>query len=197
MNGLHVVKSLPLALTVLRAVLGPIVVLLALYYPSRPAFGFCLVAAFLSDIVDGILARRLGIATPNLRRLDSMADSVFYIGAAYAAWYLYPAAINERLFPLSILVLLELSRYMLDMVKFQREASYHMWSSKLWGICLFVGFSALLIFGVDNGLVSAAIYAGILADIEGLAISLVLREWKYDVPTLLHAIRLQALHDRG
>lgn len=193
MSSLRAANSLPLSLTILRGVLGPVVVLLALYYPSKAAFGFCLVAAFLSDIFDGVLARRLGIATPNLRRLDSIADSVFYIAASYAVWHLYPASVSARLLPLAFLILLETSRYVLDMVKFRREASYHMWSSKLWGVCLFVGFSTLLVFGVDNGLVSAAIYAGIVADIEGLAISMVLREWKHDVPTLLHAVRLRGM----
>ena len=61
------------------------VVLLALYLPSPSGFGLCLIAAFLSDVFDGILARRLGVATPTLRRLDSIADSVFYLAAVFAA----------------------------------------------------------------------------------------------------------------
>jgi hypothetical protein len=40
--------------------------------------------------------------------------------------------------------------------------------------------------------VSVAIYIGIAADLEGLAISMVLREWKTDVPTILHAFRLRS-----
>lgn len=184
-------RTLPLLLTLSRAALAPVVVLLAILHPSRTGFGLCLVAAFLSDVFDGILARRLGVATPALRRLDSVVDSIFYVAATFAAWHLYPAAITHRLAPLGTLVFLEITRYAVDAVKFRREASYHMWSSKLWGVALFLAFYSLLALGSDGIFLSAAVFLGIAADLEGLAISLVLRDWKSDVPTLFHAIRLR------
>ncbi|MGE5302442.1 MAG: CDP-alcohol phosphatidyltransferase family protein [Alphaproteobacteria bacterium] len=186
------VISLPLALTAVRALLGPVVIYLAVLRPSHLAFGACLTVAFLSDVFDGILARRLNVATPRLRRLDSIADTIFYLGAVFAAWRLYPSAITERLSSLLVLGCLELIRYVFDFAKFGREASYHMWSSKLWGIALFVGFFALLGLGMSGLPVSMAIYFGIFADIEGLAISIVLREWQTDVPTIFHAFRLRS-----
>jgi CDP-diacylglycerol--glycerol-3-phosphate 3-phosphatidyltransferase len=184
-------RRVPLLLTVLRIALAPVLVLLALYQPLAAAFGACLVAAFLSDVFDGIIARRLGVATPALRRLDSAADSVFYVAALYAVWHLHPAVIRDHLVALGVLAVLELARYAFDLAKFGREASYHMWSSKLWGIALFAGFFSILVFGSSGVFVSLAIYVGIMADVEGLAISVMLREWKSDVPTLVHAIRVR------
>jgi phosphatidylglycerophosphate synthase len=147
------------------------------------------VLAFLSDIFDGIIARRLHVATPGLRRLDSIADSLFYLAAVFAAWHLHPSEIQQYFPELLVLAALELSRYALDLVKFGREASYHMWSSKLWGIFLFAGFISLLAFDVGGMPVALAIYVGIVADLEGLAISIVLPEWRTDVPSFVHAIR--------
>jgi phosphatidylglycerophosphate synthase len=190
---MQAIKHLPLCLTALRTLLAPVVVLLAIFHPSPAALGLCLVLAFLSDVFDGILARRLGIATPTLRRLDSIADTVFYVAAAYAAWRLYPTVIQQHLAELLALGSLELARYAFDWVKFRREASYHMWSSKLWGLALFAGFFALLALGISGLPVTIAIYAGIVADVEGLAISMALRNWRTDVPTLIHALRLRAL----
>jgi len=163
---------------------------LALFYPSKVAFGFCLIVAFFSDVFDGIIARRLGVATPNLRRLDSAADTLFYLSAVFSAWYLYPQAILSRMTPLVVLVALEIGRYGVDWLKFGREASYHMWSSKLWGVALFVGFFSLLALGSANVTLSLAIYLGIAADLEGLAISAVLPHWRADVPTVVHALRM-------
>ena len=185
-------KGLPLTLTVVRALLGPAVIYLALLWPNRSAFGACLIVAFVSDVFDGILARRLNVATPNLRRLDSIADTIFYLSAIFAAWRLYPSAITERLTPLLVLCGLELIRYVFDFAKFGREASYHMWSSKLWGVTLFVGFFALLALGITGSPVSVAIHVGIAADLEGLALSIALREWKTDVQTIVHAFRLRS-----
>jgi CDP-diacylglycerol--glycerol-3-phosphate 3-phosphatidyltransferase len=181
--------AVPLLLTAARALLAPVVVLLAWFDPDRAAFGACLVLAFLSDVFDGIVARRLGVATPGLRRLDSLADTLFYAAAVCAAWRLYPAVIADHAAALLTLAALEIARYAFDLAKFRREASYHMWSSKLWGIVLFVGFFALLALGRSGPEVALAIYVGIVADVEGLAISVVLRRWEPDVPTLVHALR--------
>ena len=186
-----VLRAVPLALTALRALLAPVVVALALVAPSRPALGACLVVAFLSDLFDGIVARWLGVATPALRRLDSAADTLFYVAATFAAWHLHPDAIRRRAALLGALVTLELARYAFDAWKFRREASYHMWSSKLWGLALFAGFLALLGFDADGVLVDLAVLAGIVADLEGLAISVVMPRWQSDVPTIVHAWRLR------
>jgi phosphatidylglycerophosphate synthase len=191
LEGNGALRRLPLALTGLRALLAPVMVGLALAFPSRPAFGACLVAAFLSDVFDGIIARRLGIATPGLRRLDSIADSLFYVGALFAAWHLQPQALLEHRTALIALALLEIARYVFDLWKFGREASYHMWSSKLWGLALFAGFFSLLALGQSGWLVGTAVWTGVFADLEGLAISVVLTRWTHDVPSLMHAFRLQ------
>jgi len=184
-------NRLPLLLTALRAALGPLVLLLAYVHPDPAAFGAALVAAFASDYFDGVLARRLGVATAGLRRLDSLADTIFYVSAALAAWHLTPGPLAARGPALLVLASLEFIRYLVDLRKFGREASYHMWSSKAWGVALFAGFYALLALRIDSWAVDAAVYVGIIADLEGLAISIVLPTWKNDVPTILLALRIR------
>jgi phosphatidylglycerophosphate synthase len=180
-----------LLLTALRAMLAPVLLLLAWYHPRPLAFAVCLILAFLSDVFDGILARRLNVATSGLRRLDSIADSTFYVAALLAAWHLRSTELRVYLPALMVLGALEVVRYAFDLWKFRREAAYHLWSSKLWGICLFVGFFALLVLGRGGLFVRVPIYVGILVDLEGLAVSFMLREWKSDVPSGVHAWRLR------
>jgi CDP-diacylglycerol--glycerol-3-phosphate 3-phosphatidyltransferase len=184
-----VLHRLPIALTFLRGALGAAVLTLAFLRPAPAAFAACLVAALLSDYFDGVLARRLGIATPSLRRLDSAIDSVFYLCALVAAWRLHAALLRPYLTPLAALLAVEALRYAFDFRKFGKEASYHMWSSKLWGLALFAAFFVVLVRGEAGWPVATAIYLGIAADLEGLAISAVLPRWQSDVPTLMHAIR--------
>ncbi|MDE2348654.1 MAG: CDP-alcohol phosphatidyltransferase family protein [Gammaproteobacteria bacterium] len=183
------IRRVPGLLTALRGILAPFVAILAIYAPRPEPFAVCLVAALVSDIFDGALARRLGVATPTLRRLDSAADTLFYVACLFAAWRLHPAAIAQRLVPLCILAGLEVFRYVFDFVKFRREASYHMWSAKFWGIALFVGFFSMLVFGSTGPTVSFAIYVGIVTDLEGVAISILLPRWQADMPSLVHALR--------
>jgi CDP-diacylglycerol--glycerol-3-phosphate 3-phosphatidyltransferase len=180
---------IPVALTALRALLAPVVVLLACFHPVPWLFAACLVLALVSDVLDGMLARRWEVSTPMLRRLDSIADTLFYLAAAFAAWRLYPAVITQHLAALVVLAGLEIARYLFDFLKFGRETSYHMWSSKLWGLLLFAGFFSLLALGRPGLAFTLSIYVGILADLEGLAISMLMREWRSDVPSFVHALR--------
>jgi hypothetical protein len=54
---------------------------------------------------------------------------------------------------------------------------------------LFVGFFSLLVLGRGGLFVAVPIVVGILVDLEGLAVSFVLKEWKSDVPSIVHASR--------
>jgi CDP-diacylglycerol--glycerol-3-phosphate 3-phosphatidyltransferase len=192
MKTMRILHAVPISLTLSRIALAPLMVWLALYHPSQVAFAGCLIAAFLSDLFDGIIARRLGIATPTLRRLDSIADSIFYIATMYAAWHLYAAQIRAYIPALLLLAGVEGIRYVFDWLKYRRETSYHMWSSKLWGIFLFITFFNILVYGQTGIWTLLAIYTGIVADIEGLVISALLPTWRNDVPTVFHALKLRA-----
>jgi CDP-diacylglycerol--glycerol-3-phosphate 3-phosphatidyltransferase len=153
-------------------------------------FAACLVAALLSDYFDGVIARRLRVATPGLRRLDSITDSIFYACALLAALATGYALVRPYFPALAVLLVVEALRYAYDIRKFGKEASYHMWSSKLWGLLLFIGMWSLLVLHRGGWPVALAILWGIAADLEGLAISMTLRKWRADVPTLWHARRL-------
>jgi len=181
-------RSWPIALTSLRLALVPLALLLA--SRSVPSWLWLLVLsiAFLSDIFDGIVARRLGVATAGLRRFDSATDACFYLTMLWVGWRLHPQSLREHAWGISAVIALELVRGVVDFVKFRREAAYHMWSSKLWGVANFVCFAALLGFDSDWAM-PLAIGAGIFSEAEGLLASLLLHRWRHDVPTLVHAWR--------
>lgn len=184
-------RTLPAALVALRLALGPLMLAAGLVGPRPRLFGACLLVAFLSDWLDGVIARRLGVATERLRRMDSIADSVFYVCALGVAWLQAREELRPHLPLLCVLLALELARYAYDARKFRREASYHMWSAKLWGVLLFVGMWSLLVERSGGWPVALAIGWGILSDLEGLAISMVLPEARTDVPSLAHALRMR------
>jgi phosphatidylglycerophosphate synthase len=186
-----VLRRLPSALVGLRLALAPVVLLAGLLDARPSVFAACLVGALVSDILDGVVARRLGVATQRLRRLDSLVDTVFYVCALAAAWLRSPELLRPHGIALGALFALEIARYLFDWRKFGKEASYHMWSSKVWGLLLFAGMWSILVARSGGWPVSLAIAWGLLADLEGLAISIVLPRWRTGVPTLLHALRIR------
>jgi len=184
-------RSLPWALVWLRLLLAPLMLLLAWRWPEPAAFAVCLALAFLSDVFDGVLARRWGTVTPGLRRVDSLVDTLFCLCALGAVWLCRPEVVRGAATLLVLLLALEGLRYVVDLSKFGREASYHMWSAKLWAALLYLAFFMVLVLGQGGMWVTAALLLGIVSDLEGLAASLLLPEWRHDVPSLLHAWRLR------
>lgn len=181
-----------LALTGLRLALGPVLVWMAVRGVVGPWAVAVVAFAFASDYFDGVVARRLGVDTPAVRRFDSATDTVFFLGAAWGAWHLYDGLIRPWLGMVAAVVVLELARYAFDLVKFRREAAYHAWSAKAWGLSLFAALVALLGFGRATPWVPLAAGLGIVADAEGLAMSLVLPVWTHDVKSIVHALRIRS-----
>ena len=179
--------KLPWAMIISRAVLGPVIVLLSHQAPRGLLLAACILIAVVLDIFDGILARRWNVATPLLRRCDTLADTIFYSGVILVIVLHYPATV-QRIWPLLVvLVVLELIQHMFSLLKFGRLASYHSRLSKIWGLLLATATIALLGFGWDQ-LLALAVGWGILCNLEGFAMSFVLPAWHHDVPTLGHAI---------
>jgi phosphatidylglycerophosphate synthase len=187
----------PTALVVLRALCGP-VLLGAVAGGAGPwVLVTLLTVAFLSDVFDGIIARRLGVATALLRRADSIVDTGFYVCATVALIWRSPAVIKAHVPGLVALASLELARWAVERLRYGRLASYHMWSAKVWGVALWLGFSEAFLTGRPGPLLQAAIVTGILADAEGLATSLVLSTWQHDVATIWHAAQIERRRSHG
>lgn len=183
-------RALPAALVVLRALLGPLALLMV--WGSVPGYlvAFLLCVGLLSDILDGVIARRLGVATTALRRADSVVDTLFFVCLVAAAWLRYPRVLDPWWPAIVAIAVLEVLRNLYDFWKFRREAAYHMWSAKLWGLSMALALMLLFLTGDHYGLLYAVMALGLIAECEGLAASYLLPVWQHDVPTVVHARRL-------
>jgi len=185
------VKSIPLALTILRLLLAPVLVWLV--YADVPGIVFAAVVlvAFVSDYFDGVIARRLSVANPELRHFDSRADMVFYATAAWAVWRLHPDVVRLIAIPALVVIGLDVIRHVFDFTKFGRDAAYHAWSSKAWGLSLAISLVLLLGFGIAQPFAAITICLGLIAQVEGLLISVILPVWTSDVSTLVQAVEIR------
>jgi phosphatidylglycerophosphate synthase len=191
-----------LAITLLRLALAPTLIILARDGAPGWLLACGLVAGFVSDVVDGMVARHASAVTAFLRRLDSAVDTIFYLAVACAAWILHPEPVRALAVPILIVVVGEALNYLASLLRFKREASYHAWSAKAWGLLLFLAL--LMLLGTGSAvLLPAALTVGLIAQVEALAITLALPSWRHDVPSVWHAwsIRSQdrprTRHDAG
>lgn len=179
-----------LGLTLLRLALAPVALLLLRAGAPSAVFAALLVVGFLSDVLDGVVARRHGVATPALRRLDSSVDTVFYLAVAYAVFRLHPDPLRALKWPIAIVLGSEALNYAAAYAVFRREASYHAWSAKVWGVLLFSSL-LLLLAGGNAALLPIAVAAGMVAQADTLAITLSLPVWQPDVRSVGHALRIR------
>ncbi|MBB1178203.1 CDP-alcohol phosphatidyltransferase family protein [Pseudomonas sp. FW305-3-2-15-E-TSA4] len=178
-------RRLPWALVIFRLVAAPALLGLALIGPSAAITAAILLSlAVLSDILDGVIARRLDCVTPNLRLWDSRADVVFWLGAAIALILMHPSLGPTLMPPALTLLALEAANQALSIVKFRREAAPHHWLSKFFCLALWVLFAQLFVTGQPTALLWAALGLGVVSQLEAAAITLRLKTWRCDVPSV-------------
>lgn len=81
---------LPFALVYLRGLLILPIVLILVGQLNDIWLLVCLFVGLISDIFDGIVARRMGVATTKLRRADTIVDTFFFSAIVIAAWITHP-----------------------------------------------------------------------------------------------------------
>jgi phosphatidylglycerophosphate synthase len=184
-------RWIPWAMAACRASLGPVLIACAASAWNPMAMAGIMVTTLLSDIFDGVLARRWGTDTAGVRLFDSMADTVFYLCAAMALWIAQPETLRRNAILLGVLLALESVRFGFDLSKFGKAASYHSYLAKTWGLVMAIAVTGAFAMGRGNGLVPVAIGLGIACNLEGLAMSLVLPVWRRDVKWVGAAWRIR------
>ncbi len=147
------------------------------------------IVAILSDIFDGVIARRLGVSTPQLRQADSWADICLFLALALSTWWTYPEVLAAFALPLLVAVLGQCSLFVLCLVKFQKMPSYHTYTAKAWGLGLAIATVSLHGFNIATPL-WLAIGLCWLNTFEEIAMTLILKEWHCDVLSFFHAQKI-------
>lgn len=181
MSASSVMKHLPLSLTIGRAVLGLMLLADAMDGKTGIWFAVGLAVGILSDIFDGILARRIGVDTPWLRELDSRIDVFFLVCIALSSWRAHADVIAAFSAPLLSMLLVYLLSLGIPWIKFRRLPSYHAYSAKLAGLALFFAALELFAYGEGGRLLWGAIIITLISHLDRIAITLLLPHWQPDV----------------
>ena len=182
-------KRLPLFLIAFRFLLAPIMLCLGYFYKARhrELIVALLIAGLLSDILDGIIARKQNVSSATLRRLDSQADMIFWVSAGFTSWFIWPETIRANNIAIFILFGMEGLCYIVSFLKFGKETCSHAYLSKFWGITLLAAFIDLILNGHAGFLFYFCLVTGIISHLDRILITFVLPGWQHDVPSTYHA----------
>lgn len=181
---------IPSLLVGMRLAIAPLLVWDAFDGQTSIWFIMGYVFAVLSDIFDGIIARRLQVSTPQLRQADSWADISLYVCVAISTWLVYPQVLREFRVPLLSAVAIQLILFTVSLIKFQKFPSFHTYTAKTWGLTLLAATVGLFGFGYTNTLWLAIALCWINS-IEEIIMTLILPTWQCDILSVFHAIELR------
>ena len=139
-------KSIPNIITGMRLLGIPVLWLFAIA-GEAVVVGVGFFLAWLSEALDGFLARRLDAVSAWGSRFDSISDGLMF--ASGLAWIvmLRPDFAREQTVPLAIWVGIGAAAYLVGWIRFRRLADVHLWSAKAANFLGFLFVAWLLVFG--------------------------------------------------
>lgn len=186
-------KTIPYLLIATRFCLAPIILLLAYFKGEQSQFLILSLMYFglLTDIFDGIIARKVGVSSEKLRRLDSQTDLIFWLSLGFASYFLNAELIKNEWKGVTLIFVMEALCYIISWLKFGKETCTHAFLSKMWGLSLLIAFTYLIGFQQAGWTFYLTVILGFVSHIDVILIILILPKWQYDVPSSYHAWKIR------
>jgi CDP-diacylglycerol--glycerol-3-phosphate 3-phosphatidyltransferase len=181
--------SVPNLLSAFRIASAPALLVLA-WHGAVGSFLALFASGLVSDVLDGVLARRWGQETPFGATLDQWGDFALWVSLPLGAWWLWPEILRREAFYVSVALVCLLAPTAAAWLKYREVPGYHTWSAKLSSVLMGISVPLLLLFDFSWPFRVAALWQ-ILCAVDEIGITLILPRCRHDVPSLLHAARLR------
>ncbi|HMT28674.1 MAG TPA: CDP-alcohol phosphatidyltransferase family protein [Bacteroidia bacterium] len=172
--------NLPNFITIFRITAAPVLWYL-IYAENKVAFTWLITAAFFTDLIDGVIARKTHHVTRLGSKLDSIGDSLTIVtGVIGLAFFNYDLVYQHRAIIISVLVL-HFIQLLLSLWRYGKVSSFHTWSAKTAAMAVGVFILITLHFHFIPWLFYLAIVLLIVDGIEDCILVFMFPEWKNDV----------------
>lgn len=169
-------RHVPNMLSVLRIILS---VLLIPFMSGRIGFVFIYIAIGITDVLDGLIARKLGYESDFGAKLDSIADFVFYSILVFMFLKLHSSIVEvTNQVALIVIIFIRLINMLLTKLKYKKVVFIHTLANKTSGVILYL-MPMVFLFVQDGIVVSIILIIVFIAAIEELLITV-----KYTEPDL-------------
>ena len=182
------IRPVPNLISGARVLCAPVLLWLALAH-HEAAFGVVLVAALVSDIVDGLIARAFDATSALGSRLDSLADALLFPVAAFGAWVFHADALRPSVWAFVAVLGLALAENAAALLRYGRLSSFHTYLSRASAYALGVFVGGLFVFGFVPWLMWLAVAIAIIASLEEFVLLWRLPEWRSNVRGLWWVLR--------
>ncbi len=187
LTHIHPNLTLPNLISGIRFVTAPVMLWLA-WNGYGKCFMLVLAIAFLSDVLDGLVARLTGQITEFGAMLDTWGDLVTYMTVGFGSWWLWPDIVHTEDIYLYIIVACFLIPALFATIKFDTYISYHTYSIKMAAVVLNLSLYPLFLGG-PAWLFRMAVFIYVIAAIEEVAITFTLTKLQSNVRSIWHVLQ--------
>ncbi|MFN5182333.1 MAG: CDP-alcohol phosphatidyltransferase family protein [Bacteroidota bacterium] len=157
------------------------IVLILIYYQLRLTYSILISLNLISDLLDGIIARKLKCQSAKGAMLDSIGDLLNVILMIAGVYFFEQKFFIENFIYLSISIFLFLSVIAYGFFKYGKPASFHTWLSKFSAVFLGIFFMVLFFIGPFECFFYLTIFFTVLSQIEELILIYLIPFWRTDV----------------
>jgi len=180
--------TIPNLITSYRVIAFPAILYLALS-GNEKLFTIFIVINFLTDVIDGFIARRFKMETEIGAKLDSFADNLTYLLAFIG---IYTFKLNDfipHIISFLIFIGLLVLTIVVSLIKFGKFPSFHLYMTKIGGYIQGSFFICLFTIGFITPFYYLVIIWGILGAIEHLAIQMLIPEMRSNIKGLYWVLK--------
>ncbi len=176
--------SIPDWLSLYRTLSAPLLIVL-IFMDERMIFAVLLLISFLTDALDGFLARRMNIVTQRGAQLDSIGDAITFCVGIIGMVKFETVFMKEQMFLLLAAFAFYILQLSLAYWRYGMPSSFHTYLAKIAAIFQGTFMLWLFFFGVEYWLFYAAVILSIVETVEEIWLIMLFPEWKANVKGLL------------
>jgi len=165
----RLLRNIPNLLSAYRLLALPFIAW-AIWKGDRQLYIVLMSVNLITDILDGFIARRFNLQTELGARLDSTADLGTYVMAFAGFIVLEKEFVQEMRWPFFLLLGCYALPQLLSFLRFKRNTSFHLYSSKVTGYLQGIFIFTYFVFGFSPWYFWLMWTVSLLAYFEGLVI---------------------------
>ncbi len=184
------IRHLPNLISAARIVSVPVLVVLAFLNKEEP-FKWLFLAALLSDIADGLIARSLNVTSALGTKLDSIGDALLTVAAIYGIVVFHQEFVNNYMTWFAVVAGLWVLTILISFLRYGRLASFHSFALRVGAYALGIFVMVLFLWGFNPLIFFAAVIISVLAYLEVLVLYWLLPDWTPNVRGVYWILRKQ------
>lgn len=156
---------------------------------ERLFFTWFLLVSYLTDAIDGYLARKLKITSARGSQLDSFGDQLTLIMGLIGLFYFETEFIKSNILTITIVLVPYFAQMVLAYYKYGKATAFHTYLAKASAVLQSIFVIWALFFEPNYVLFYVMIVFGLLETIEEITLIFMYDEWVSDVKGLYWALK--------